>query len=69
MTQRHRKLIGTIGIFVLVIVYAFLALAVAVVLQVNNASKFVELVYYFVAGLLWVIPAGMLISWMQKPDA
>lgn len=69
MTQRHRKLLGTIGMFVLVIVYALLALAVAVVLQVNNASKFVELIYYIVAGLLWVIPAAMLISWMQKPDA
>ena len=48
MTQRRRKLIGTIGMFVLVIFYALLALAVAVVLQVNNASKFVELVYYCV---------------------
>jgi hypothetical protein len=24
--------------------------------------------YYIVAGLLWVFPAGALISWMQKPD-
>jgi uncharacterized membrane protein len=68
MTQRKRKLIGTIALLLLVGVYAVLAVAVAVVLQVRNVSKFVELAYYVVAGLLWVIPAGGLISWMQRPD-
>ncbi|MHA1133725.1 MAG: DUF2842 domain-containing protein [Alphaproteobacteria bacterium] len=24
--------------------------------------------YFLVAGLLWVIPAGLLIRWMQRPD-
>ena len=45
------------------------ALAAAVVLQVQNASKLVELIYYVVAGLLWVLPAGFVIKWMQQPDA
>jgi hypothetical protein len=31
-------------------------------------SKFAELGYYAVAGLLWALPAGWLISWMQRPD-
>ena len=53
----------------LVTVYALLALAVAVVLQVREANRFVEMIYYVVAGLLWVLPAGVLIKWMQKPDA
>ena len=69
MTQRTRKLAGAILMFLLIAVYALLALAAAVVLQVQNANKIVELVYYIVAGLLWVIPAAMLVSWMQKPDA
>lgn len=69
MTQRQRKLAGTVAMFVLIIVYAFIALAVAVVLQVREANKFVELLYYVIAGLLWVLPAGVLIKWMQKPDA
>jgi uncharacterized membrane protein len=68
MTQRQRKFAGAIALLVLVSVYAILALAVAVVLQVHNANKFVELAYYLVAGLLWVLPAGVLIKWMQKPD-
>jgi peptidoglycan/LPS O-acetylase OafA/YrhL len=69
MKQRQRKLTGTIALLILIGIYATLALAVAVVLQVQNANKVVELVYYVVAGLLWVLPAGLLIKWMQKPDA
>jgi hypothetical protein len=69
MTQRQRKLAGTIALFALIALYALLALAAAVVLQVHNANKVVELLYYLVAGLLWVVPASMLISWMQKPDS
>lgn len=67
MRIRTRKLIGTVALLVLVIVYAFVAMMVAIALQVN-ASKFVEVVYYVVAGLAWVIPAGAIIWWMQKPD-
>lgn len=69
MTQRTRKLIGTIVLILFIAVYAMLAMAVAVVLQVNEASGLAELLYYVLAGLLWVIPAGALIWWMQKPDA
>ena len=68
MTQRQRKLAGTVAMFALIIVYAFIALAVAVVLQVREANKLVELLFYIIAGLLWVLPAGVLIKWMQKPD-
>ena len=68
MTQRQRKFLGTIALLLLIAVYAAIAVGVAIVLQVQNASKFTELLYYVVAGLLWVLPAGLLISWMQKPD-
>ena len=68
MTQRQRKFLGTIALLLLIVVYAAIAVGVAIVLQVQNASKFTELLYYMVAGLLWVLPAGLLISWMQKPD-
>jgi Protein of unknown function (DUF2842) len=69
MTQRQRKLAGTVAMFGLVIIYTFLALAVAVVLQVREANGFVEVVFYIVAGLAWVLPAGFIVSWMQRPDA
>lgn len=53
---------------VLIMVYALLALAAAIVLQVRDANKIVEFGYYAIAGLLWVLPAAWLVSWMQKPD-
>jgi len=65
--MRTRKLIGTIALLAFVIAYAFAAMMVAITLQVN-ASKFAEVAYYIVAGLAWVVPAGALIWWMQKPD-
>ena len=69
MTQRKRKLAGAVALLLLISVYAMLALAIAIVLQVHEASKLAELAYYVVAGLLWVLPAGVIISWMQKPEA
>lgn len=52
---------------VLLCAYAFAAMLVAVVLQVND-SWLIEVLYYFVAGLAWIVPAGAIIWWMQKPD-
>lgn len=68
MTIRTRKLMGTVMLLAFIVVYAMLALAVAVVLQVNQASKLAELAYYIIAGFIWVIPAGAIISWMGRPD-
>jgi hypothetical protein len=62
-----RKLAGTVALLIFLSVYALLAMAVAIMLQVN-ASKVVELAYYVIAGLAWVIPAGIIVKWMQKPD-
>lgn len=68
MTVRTRKLVGAIALLVFLTAYALAAMMVAIVLQVN-ASKLVELIYYPVAGLLWVLPAMWLVRWMQGPDA
>jgi len=68
MTIRMRKLVGTVVLMVFLAFYALLATAVAIVLQVNEASKLVELAYYVIAGLLWVLPAGLVIWWMGRPD-
>jgi len=67
MTIRTRKLIGTVLLLAFIALYALSAMLVAIILQVN-ASKVVELVFYVVAGLAWVIPAGLLVRWMQRPD-
>jgi cobalamin biosynthesis protein CobD/CbiB len=68
VTARMRKLAGAVVLLVFLAVYALAAMMAAVVLQVS-ASKTAELLYYPVAGLLWVPPAMWLIRWMQRPDS
>lgn len=68
MRQRQRKLAGTVALLAFILVYCATALGVAIVLQVQNVNKVGELIYYVVAGLLWVVPAGIIIKWMQKAD-
>lgn len=58
---------GAVALLVFVAVYALLAMLVAVALQVNG-SRVAQLLYYPLAGLLWVLPAGWLVKWMQRPD-
>jgi len=67
LTIRIRKLIGTILLLIFIAVYALAVMAVAIVLQVN-ANKWVELAFYIVGGLAWVIPAALLVRWMVRPD-
>jgi hypothetical protein len=66
MHPRRRKLYGTIALLIFLIIYALLAMAVAIVLQVNRVGGLGELAYYMLAGLLWVPPAGLIITWMQR---
>lgn len=65
MSPRKRKLVGAILLLIVIAVYSLLAVAAAIILQVNEANKTVELIYYVTAGLLWVLPAGWIIKWMQ----
>ena len=68
MNMRTRKLVGTVALLVVLAAYAFVVTAAASFLQVSG-SKVVELAYYIVGGLAWVVPAALLVRWMQKPDA
>ena len=67
MSIRTRKLIGTLGLLLLVMVWGLFAMALAqsVLTDING---FVAAIYYIVAGLGWVLPAMPLISWMSMPD-
>lgn len=67
MNRRTRKLIGTVLMIVLVLGWAFFFMSLAQG-HVAEANRFWQMVYYVLAGLGWVIPAGVLIKWMQRPD-
>ncbi|MBP0617519.1 DUF2842 domain-containing protein [Jiella mangrovi] len=67
MPVRLKKFIGAILLIILVVVYASLATAYAT-LHLADASGWVHLVYFLVTGFLWVVPAMLLIRWMEaKP--
>jgi hypothetical protein len=67
MPVRLKKFIGMLLLVLLVIVYAIVSTAVAVA-QLADKSAVVHLAYYFVTGLLWILPAMLIIKWMEgKP--
>jgi hypothetical protein len=68
MSRRTRKFIGTVGLLVLVCVWALLAMALAQS-ALTNINGWIAAIYYVVAGLGWVLPAMPLVSWMSRPDA
>jgi hypothetical protein len=67
MPIRIRKLIGTVALLALVIVWALVAMAIAQPL-LAAANGLVAGIYYVLAGLGWVLPAMPLIKWMSRPD-
>jgi hypothetical protein len=64
MPIRIRKLIGAFVLITLVVTWALVAMAVAQ-FPVIKAYGVVEVLYYVVAGLGWVLPAMPLIRWMS----
>ncbi|MGF7005854.1 DUF2842 domain-containing protein [Aminobacter sp. BE322] len=66
MPVRVKKLIGTVLLVLLVVVYALVATMVAVA-QLAQSGALVHLVFFFLSGLLWVLPAMWIIKWMVKP--
>jgi hypothetical protein len=68
MPLRLKKLIGTVLLVLLVIIYALAATAFAVA-RLAESSAVVHLLFFFVSGLLWVLPAMLIIKWMAGPKA
>ena len=67
MTARTRKLIGTIALLVFLMLYAWVAASIGAG-RITQAAAWAQLAYFLTAGFLWVIPAGLLVRWMQRPD-
>lgn len=66
MPLRLRKLIGTVLIIILVILYALIATTVASAL-LGASPWWVHLLYFLLTGLLWILPAMLIIRWMERP--
>ena len=67
MPVRLRKLLGGVVLIVLVLTWALVAMALAQ-LPAIKANGLIEVIYYLLAGLGWVLPALPLVRWMSRPD-
>lgn len=67
MRQSYRKLIGTVGIVAVATIYAVLATTVAAA-RLADYGWVAHLLYFFLTGFLWIVPALFLVNWMMKPD-
>ena len=67
MRRRTRKLVGTVAILIVVIVYGPLAMALADS-RIALAPQPLQVLAYVVLGLVWILPLLPLIRWMEKPD-
>jgi hypothetical protein len=68
MRARTRKLIGTTLLVVLIPLYALTVVAAAGAM-IANQTTLVQTLFFLVTGLIWVLPAMALISWMSRPDS
>ncbi len=66
MSMRIKKLIGTLLLIVLVLVYALVATIVAVA-QLSESGPVVHLAFFLFTGMLWVLPAMGIIKWLMIP--
>jgi hypothetical protein len=67
MKRRLRKLIGAAMLLALVLVYALAAMALAQG-RITDAPGWLQVILYAVLGLAWILPAGLIIWWMERPE-
>jgi hypothetical protein len=64
---RVRKLIGLVLLLALLFFYALGIMTIAVS-DWAPSGQVAMFFFYVVTGLIWTIPAGAIIWWMQRPD-
>jgi hypothetical protein len=65
MSPRTKKLIGTIGILLWIALYTLLIMRLAVAI-LPGANGLVTLLFYAVAGTVWIVPVGLTFPWMHR---
>jgi hypothetical protein len=64
---RTRKLIGMVVLLVFLAGYALVVASIASG-RITTAPPLAQFAFFLVGGLVWVLPAGLLIRWIQRPD-
>ncbi len=65
MSRKFRGFIGMLLLVALVVFWSlfFMALAQG---RVQESSPATQMLYYIIAGIGWVIPAGLIIKWIGQ---
>lgn len=66
LSPRVKKLIGTLVMILFVIFYALIIAAVAPRIVGIGQSKWIEMLFYALAGIAWALPLLPLIRWMER---
>lgn len=66
MTSPLRRAVGSLVLVVFLLGYVFFAVAIGDVV-VASKSGWIQFAYFVVAGLIWVLPAGLIVRWMYAP--
>lgn len=67
MNMRTRKAAGCLALLGYLAIYAILAASLGVALF-PVVPAWAQLIYYAIAGIVWIFPLRPLFRWMNKPD-
>lgn len=67
MNPRIKTLVGSIILVAMMGLYALIAVTVASA-RLAESSGMVHLAFFAVTGLLWIVPAMGLVSWMMRDN-
>lgn len=67
MNPRVKTLIGSFILVAMMAFYALIAVTVASA-RLAESSGLVHLAFFAVTGLLWIVPAMGLVSWMMRDN-
>ncbi len=65
MNPRFKTMIGGIILIAMMAVYALVAVTIASA-RLAESSVWVHLAFFALTGLLWIVPAMALVSWMLR---
>lgn len=66
MDMRSRKALGCFALLAYLVIYALLAASLGVALM-PLVPMWAQLIYYAVAGIIWIFPLKPLFAWMTRP--
>jgi hypothetical protein len=66
MTIRTRKLIGTV-LFVAYSLFYYVFMISVALARLPGTGIGTQLLFYLIITVVWLIPAAVIVRWMQKP--